>query len=359
MSRRNESAANRPSRPCVAAVGLVLLVMLALLPAPDAAHAVVGGDPARNVTLKAVVNLDGCTGTLVAVDQVLTAAHCVGNLSELPTILGRRAIRASIHPRYTDSSTRRSYRHGDERGDLALLGLNEPLRGVKPLAVIGAGDRSATRPGDRVHLVGFGFTRYRRAEPGGRRRVALRVLPDTRCDTVWRARGGEFQRAWEPRSMFCTRDADGLKPFRAACNGDSGAPLLVRRREKWVVVGVESWGRQCGQAGDPGVATQLPDPFLARRAPVWAPAPLPGDVRIDGNPEVGATLTCVTPGWTEKPERVEYRWLVNRAGGQVVTEQPQYVVPEADRGRVVSCVAIASNDGGRAQSPVSARAHVR
>lgn len=327
---------------------------------PGSAHAVVGGRTVPSGHHPAVVHLSGCSGTLIAPDRVLTAAHCVGVLSEMPRVLGRRIVRVSWHPRYTASTTAPGYRHGDERGDLAVLGLDAPVRGVLPVRLLRPGEQAAVAAGRRLRVLGYGYTRHRGLERGRLHQAAMTVESSARCARRWHALGGQYRRAWESSSMLCLRDPDERAPHVSICHGDSGGPVLARTGRGWVVAGVNSWGgRRCGSRGDPSVASRvLGDGFLARRDPIWAPTPLPGSPRVRGTPQVGATLTCEIPGWASRPDRVEFQWMINRRGGVVRTSQPTYLVAAPDRGRAVWCLAVAYNEGGKGTTPASSRVRV-
>ena len=56
-------------------------------------------------------------------------------------------------------------------------------------------------------------------------------------------------------NMICAGTERGGKD---ACQGDSGGALFVRGQDgRWVMPGIVSWGRGCGDAEHPGVYTDV------------------------------------------------------------------------------------------------------
>jgi len=45
--------------------------------------------------------------------------------------------------------------------------------------------------------------------------------------------------------------------FQSGLQGDSGGPLVAFDQNRWLLVGVVSWGRGCGQNGHLGVYTNV------------------------------------------------------------------------------------------------------
>uniref|UniRef100_A0A286XIW5 Transmembrane serine protease 11A n=1 Tax=Cavia porcellus TaxID=10141 RepID=A0A286XIW5_CAVPO len=55
--------------------------------------------------------------------------------------------------------------------------------------------------------------------------------------------------------MFCAGYLEGIYD---ACRGDSGGPLVVRdNTDTWYLIGIVSWGDNCGQKNKPGVYTDV------------------------------------------------------------------------------------------------------
>jgi len=241
------------------------------------ASAVIGGVAERRDDRPWVVPLAGvCTATLIAPDRLLTAGHCITHVRPGSTVVrigaprvDHRVAAVARHPRFgylTDEFPAEPVR------DVALVRLAEPVVGVTPLRV----SRGTIRGGSRVRTFGFGTDDADRPGRFGRLRGgAVRVRTVGACRRLLdRAERGQG-RLFRGTLMLCTqgdrRAADDDRPRTSGCHGDSGAPLLRRRGDGWVVVGVDSWGVACGaRDGDPEVYVRI-----AREAD-WATSAEPG-----------------------------------------------------------------------------------
>jgi Trypsin len=334
----------------------ILLAVAVALVAAAPASGVVGGKPLAARKVPWFASFAGCGGTLVAPDRILTAGHCVAHRSledfQHIAVGGavRRGVRVAMHPNWRAQNGR------NRLDDVALIQLDQPVTGVKPVTLGGAVPA-------RVRVLGRGLsTAPRRGAPGGiggggLREAVLRSLSDRACARNYRGHRGNGSERLDAARMLCAIDADGRKPLSSACVGDSGGPLYAGSRRAPHLLGVVSWGGD--RCGADHLASVFADvrryaTFIAGEAPVWAPV-ADGPASISGDARPGGALTCSVAAWSVQPETVEVLWQ-RLAGGRVTTvgHAASYTVVAADGGHVLACGIEASNAGGIASAPTGA-----
>jgi secreted trypsin-like serine protease len=203
------------------------LAALALSAAPAAAHAgfwnyIIGGAPETGYPAVGAFLEEGrwfCTGTVIAPNVVLTAAHCLSEYQSAAGLefflgsdanepdSGRRIALASlhVHPDYAQT----------DNADIAIAILSEDAD-VTPMPVrLEALDDSVV--GERATFVGFGFT-------------------------VRDVSGGVKYAADIPLSVINEYFVGYNTPGVNTCQGDSGGPAFLDFGNGETVIGVTSYG---------------------------------------------------------------------------------------------------------------------
>ena len=224
------------------------MIVCLVLGAP--AFALTGNAPpatgwaARPIVMIVDTRDDLCTGTALAQDLVLTAAHCVVRRMQYTVKAYQTGtpvpVRAIVrHPRFDHAS----YAASRATADIALLKLAVPLPDIVVPAALAAPRRVAA--GESLTIAGFGVTIAGTARGLGLPRMATLTVTGT---------PGSLQiRLYDAATQ-------NQKIGMGGCTGDSGAPAFDG--EGPIVIGVVSWstapGNEEGCGGLTGVTPLLP-----------------------------------------------------------------------------------------------------
>ncbi|CAH2267893.1 jg21946 [Pararge aegeria aegeria] len=191
-----------------------------------------------------------CAGSILTKKAILTAAHCFAG--EQPSRWRIRAGSSWANSRgtvYTVSQIviHPNYNSWNYDSDIAILktASNIALGGSVSIGSI-AGANYKLADNQAVWAVGWGATSYGGPKSEQLRRVQIWSINQNVC----RSRYAELGRT-VTTNMVCSGwiDVGG----RDQCQDDAGGPLLHNN----VIVGVSSWGHQCGLARYPGVNTRV------------------------------------------------------------------------------------------------------
>jgi secreted trypsin-like serine protease len=198
------------------------------------AFAVVGGKTGDHRAQQHTVFLTSrgqdCSGTLIARDLVITAAHCVaggGNFSMTTSAGAIPVSQVVIHPAFR----RDSYETHKPSPDVAILKLASPApRHLRPARL--TTEKSFPPHGTSFVIAGFG-----EAVEGDRRIGTLRTAQLINAGTT----GGIMLRLTAPKTA----------PGTGSCTGDSGGSAYRSDDQVLVLYGVIAWaggnsGRNCG-----------------------------------------------------------------------------------------------------------------
>jgi secreted trypsin-like serine protease len=190
-----------------------------------------------------------CGGSLIDLDSVLTAAHCLVNARRVGLTVGRTVLSQNQgQVRFaSDAFIDPSY-NGQENAayDAAVLKLDRAVTGIKPIGLASAKQNNLETPGRLLTVAGWGVTSEGGAPSVRMREVSLPVVSDST------ARRAYSSAQYFPSLMVAAGGAKG----KDACQGDSGGPLFDPGPTS-TQVGIVSFGRGCARAGFPGVYTEV------------------------------------------------------------------------------------------------------
>ncbi|SCL54377.1 trypsin-like serine protease [Micromonospora peucetia] len=197
-----------------------------------------------------------CTGTIIAGNKVLTAAHCVtdgpgttrviaGNdqiLDSNGNILNNSGYVAEVASTWSHPNWNLEQQYADEnapiRNDVSVITLKKNLPAeYTPIAMGTQGDQAPYTAGTTGVIAGYGKTSSDEQNPDSRLRKATVPM---RSNADCNATGLYF-----PNEMICAGTGGTDAELGSdTCNGDSGGPLVVGGKQ----VGITSWGfRPCGK----------------------------------------------------------------------------------------------------------------
>lgn len=198
-------------------------------------HGIIGGQPTEDWPAVGAYAIDGgyggmCTGTLVAPDIVLTAAHCAEGAGDNDSFILaadidnaylsdlRSVSEVMVHPGYDGDAY---HTH-----DVALLRLSQEQDDLDFIPVY-TGDMDASWQGTWLHFVGYGSNTYY-GGPG----AGLKRETDV-----------EVYEVYSHEVATYTEDTN-------TCSGDSGGPAFVDIDGRWYVAAVVSAGFALEQGQD-------------------------------------------------------------------------------------------------------------
>jgi secreted trypsin-like serine protease len=200
-----------------------------------------------------------CGGSLIAVDLVITAAHCVDTLeevSEIEVVVGAfnlYEIKPEDKQKVSKIIIHKDWNFDTTKNDIAILRLSDRTRNIGVPLINLQDQNNKVLQGDYLKVLGWGESApdvFPSVLHEGD--VSVGASPfSSRCEK-WQVKD------YDRLTMMCASGFNSPTDIVDTCFGDSGGPLFRSVGETIELVGITSWGADdCPKSGYPGLYTRI------------------------------------------------------------------------------------------------------
>uniref|UniRef100_G3QFY1 Transmembrane protease serine n=1 Tax=Gorilla gorilla gorilla TaxID=9595 RepID=G3QFY1_GORGO len=247
-SLTDQAAANWLINECGAGPDLITLSEQRILGGTEAEE----GSWPWQVSLR-LNNAHHCGGSLINNMWILTAAHCFRSNSNPRDWIATSGISTTfpkLRMRVRNILIHNNYKSATHENDIALVRLENSVTFTKDIhSVCLPAATQNIPPGSTAYVTGWGAQEYAGHTVPELRQGQVRIISNDVCNAPYSYNGAILS------GMLCAGVPQGGVD---ACQGDSGGPLVQEdSRRLWFIVGIVSWGDQCGLPDKPGVYTRV------------------------------------------------------------------------------------------------------